>query len=226
FLFWDGRASTLGAQIDVAVDRDMGGDWAEVERRLAGDARLTALGGGEPLTAARVRRAIVAYERTLIDDGSRLDRAVRGELTLGPDEVRGLELFVGEARCSRCHRPPLLSGVVPPRFLRAELSSIGVPRRPGERALDADTGRHALTHRDEDRGLFKAPGLRRVGETAPYFHHGGFRTLEQVVDFYVKGGGPGLGLDVPNLDPELRPVELSAAQRSDLLVFLRRTLSP
>ncbi len=225
FLFWDGRASTLENQIDVAVDRDMGGDWPKVVQTLAADPAIAPLAGPEPLTPARVRHAIVAFERTLIEDGTRLDRAVRGELALDPDESRGLDLFAGKARCSRCHRPPLLSGTVPPRFLRAELSSIGPPTRPDGHSLGTDTGRHEASHEEGDRGMFKAPGLRRVAETAPYFHHGGFRTLEQVVDFYVKGGGPGLGIDVPNVDPELRPVDLSPAERADLLVFLRRTLS-
>jgi cytochrome c peroxidase len=223
FFFWDGRASTMSSQIDVAVDRDMGGDWVEVERRLNADEKLRALAGA-PLTADRVRRSIVAFERTLIEDQTRLDRHVRGELTLSAPEQRGFDVFFGKARCTRCHRPPLLSSVQPPRFLRTELSAIGAPTRPDGRDLGADTGRHAITHHERDRAMFKAPGLRRVAETAPYFHHGGFATLAQVVSFYEKGGGPGLGMEVPNADPELRPFTLTAAERADLLTFLTQSL--
>ena len=37
-------------------------------------------------------------------------------------------------------------------------------------------------------GNFKVPGLRNVELTAPYFHDGGVMTLEDVVDFYTRGG--------------------------------------
>ena len=68
------------------------------------------------------------------------------------------------------------------------------------------------------------PGLRNVGRTAPYFHNGRYATLEQVIDFYDRGGGLGLGLDVPNQDPEVRPLHLSPAEKRVLLLFLRQAL--
>lgn len=223
FFLWEGRASTLQAQIDAAVDRDMGNNWEEIVRRVNKDQSLQPL-HDRPLTPDTIRSAIVAYERTLIEDSTRLDRHERGEITLSEAEQRGFDLFFGKARCSRCHRLPLLSGIQPPRLIRSELSAIGAPIRPNSKDPGSDTGRHAATHREEERGLFKTPGLRRVAETSPYFHHGGFKTLSQVIDFYEKGGGPGLGVPTPNVDPELAPLQISPAEHRDLLLFLEKSL--
>ena len=68
------------------------------------------------------------------------------------------------------------------------------------------------------------PTVRNAGRTAPYFHHGRYPTLEEVVDFYDRGGGRGLGLDVPNQDPEIRPLHLTPEERRTLLVFMRDAL--
>jgi cytochrome c peroxidase len=81
--------------------------------------------------------------------------------------------------------------------------------------VDADRGRD---------GAFRVPTVRNAGRTAPYFHHGAYATLEEVVDFYDRGGGRGLGLDVPNQDPEVRPLHLTAEERRALVAFMRDAL--
>nr|WP_322714331.1 cytochrome c peroxidase [Nostoc sp. ChiSLP03a]MDZ8215566.1 cytochrome c peroxidase [Nostoc sp. ChiSLP03a] len=60
-------------------------------------------------------------------------------------------------------------------------------------------------------GAFKAPGLRNVELTAPYFHNGGQATLEQVIDFYNRGGDYGV----------LPPLNLSPQEKQDLVAFLK-----
>nr|WP_322644390.1 MULTISPECIES: cytochrome c peroxidase [unclassified Nostoc]MDZ7990484.1 cytochrome c peroxidase [Nostoc sp. DedVER02]MDZ8115824.1 cytochrome c peroxidase [Nostoc sp. DedVER01b] len=60
-------------------------------------------------------------------------------------------------------------------------------------------------------GAFKAPGLRNVELTAPYFHNGGYATLEQVVDFYNRGGDFGL----------LPPLGLVEEEKQQLVAFLK-----
>jgi cytochrome c peroxidase len=224
--FWDGRASSLDAQIDVAVARDMGGRWDEIVRRVSADVDLGPRfrDAGVGPTPTTIKAAIEAFELGLVDDDAAFDRAVRGEAALPADVDAGFDLYFGKARCSRCHRLPLTSGVVPPRFLRTELSSIGVPQKPGLAVLDRDPGRFAVTRLEADKGLFKVPALRHVAQTAPYFHNGAFRTLGEVIDFYAKGGGPGLGLAVPNADPDLAPFEISPEERAQLIAFLERGL--
>ena len=116
--------------------------------------------------------------------------------------------------------PPVFSGSRPPDFTAPVFAVLGVPSAPSGRAtsLDADRGRGG--------GDFRVPTVRNVGRTAPYFHNGRYATLEQVVDFYDRGGGKGIGVDVPNQDPEIRPLHLSAEEKRVLLVFLREALSP
>jgi cytochrome c peroxidase len=80
----------------------------------------------------------------------------------------------------------------------------------------SDAGRYAVTGRNEDRGAFKTPSLRDVARTAPYMHDGSLRTLEDVVDFYDRGGHIN-----PHLDHEVRPLALSSDDKRDLVAFLR-----
>src|SRR5262249_11754594 len=79
-----------------------------------------------------------------------------------------------------------------------------------------DTGRFEVTRDPEDWGKFKTPSLRNVAMTPPYMHDGSISTLEDVVDFYNRGGIPN-----PNLSPGIRPLYLSSRQKSALVAFLR-----
>src|SRR5262249_6909060 len=84
----------------------------------------------------------------------------------------------------------------------------------------ADNGRAEVAGGSGYVGAFKVPTLRNVALTAPYMHNGRFKRLEDVLDFYAHGGGPGQGLQVPHLDDKIRPYELSAQEKGDLAAFL------
>ena len=73
-----------------------------------------------------------------------------------------------------------------------------------------------MTHRPRDRGAFKTPTLREIARTAPYMHDGSVARLADVVEFYNRGGRAN-----PNLDPDIRPLHLTAAEKSALEAFLR-----
>ena len=73
-----------------------------------------------------------------------------------------------------------------------------------------------MTSRPIDRGAFKTPTLREVARTAPYMHDGSLATLTEVVDFYDRGGAPN-----PGLANQLRPLELTASEKLDVVAFLR-----
>jgi cytochrome c peroxidase len=120
--------------------------------------------------------------------------------------------------------PPLFGGSRPHDFSVPVFAVLGVPDAPGGHAIDPDRGRALVTRRPIDEHAFKTPTVRDVARTAPYFHHGRYARLEDIVDFYDKGGGRGLGLDVPNQDPEVRPLALTAGEKRVLLVFLREAL--
>ena len=78
-------------------------------------------------------------------------------------------------------------------------------------------GRYAVTEQETDRGAFKTPTLRNVAETAPYMHDGSVATLEEVIDFYERGGEPNRWLD-----SKMRPISnLTDQEKQDLLAFLQ-----
>ena len=79
-----------------------------------------------------------------------------------------------------------------------------------------DQGRYQVTGKEEDAGAFKTPTLREVARTAPYMHNGSLATLEDVVEFYDRGGNQN-----PTLDSEVHPIQLSAGEKQALIAFLR-----
>jgi cytochrome c peroxidase len=211
FAFWDGRAATLEDQVRNAVmgDSDLGLSMEEAVARLSGDggyAREFRTAFGAPVTAAGIARALATFVRSRLSGNSAFDRFLTGDASaLGAEERRGLELFSGRARCARCHAGPLLSDEA--------FHNTGVAWQDG-RFLDQ--GRAAVTGRVGERGAFKTPTLREIARTAPYMHDGSLARLSDVIEFYDRGGRPN-----PNLDPEIRPLRLTAGQKAQLLAFLR-----
>jgi cytochrome c peroxidase len=86
--------------------------------------------------------------------------------------------------------------------------------------VDPDPGVFAVDHAPLHRHAFKTPQLRNVALTAPYMHNGVFRTLQEVVNFYDRGGGAGLGLALPNQTLSPERLHLSDAEKHDLVAFL------
>jgi len=232
-LFWDGRAITGEGQALAVLHAaaEMGLSDEEVVAALAGDRALVAAFGRafsrEGLTAQTVARALATYEeQALVPASAPIDRFARGEDgALDAAVRRGLDVFVTVGRCARCHVPPSFGGARPPDFSVPVYAVIGAPSSPRGATLDADRGRAAVTGRDVDRGAMRTPALRNVGATAPYLHHGAFPTLDDVLSLYDDGGGRGRGLTVDNQDPDVRPLHLTATQRSDLVALLRRGLA-
>jgi cytochrome c peroxidase len=119
-----------------------------------------------------------------------------------------MKLFFGKARCSACH--------VGPNFSDAAFHNIGV----GMEKDKPDGGRHEVTRLLGDKGAFKTPTLREIARTAPYMHDGSHKTLEEVVEYYNKGGFAN-----PQLDEEIFPLKLTDAEKADLVTFLKEGLS-
>jgi cytochrome c peroxidase len=123
---------------------------------------------------------------------------------LTADEKAGFDIFRGKGQCVPCHTGP--------NFTDDRFHNTGV----GARTATADAGRFAVTHDDRDRGAFKTPTLRDVALTAPYMHDGSLATLEDVVEFYDRGG-----VRNPNQDRRMRPLNLSADEKRQLVAFLK-----
>jgi cytochrome c peroxidase len=188
--FWDGRAASLEEQVLQPIGNpvEMGSSAADAAKRVG-------------LSQGELRDALASYVRTIVSGDSPYDRYLAGDpAALNDTEKLGLRLFTGKAGCSSCHLGPNLTD--------EKFHNTGAGQ-------DTDPGRAAVTGRQEDRGKFKTPTLREAARTPPYMHDGSLVTLDEVIDFYDKGGR-----ENPQLDPEIRPLHLSAAEKSALKTFL------
>ena len=230
--FWDGRVASPERQaLGVIHNRaEMGLPPAALLARLSQEyayRKAFAEAFVDGLQLANIGRALAAFQAVeLVPAAAPIDRFGRSELKrLKSKQAAGFDLFVGKARCARCHIPPLFGGSRPRDFATPVYASLGVPVAAQSKKVDPDPGRMAVSGRRSDRGAFKTPTLRNVGRTAPYFHHGGFKTLRSVLRFYKRGGGRAMGLRVPNQDPDVRPLTLSRREEELLLRFMRVALS-
>lgn len=220
--FWDGRATTLEEQakgpIQSTVEMDQKPD--ELLRELKAipgyvDRFDRAFGGGgaAAVTFDNVAAAIATFERTIISARSPFDRFAAGDTkAITPSARNGLKLFRSvSTRCFECHGLP--------NFANQDYKVIGVPDAGDPTKLDGDHGRSAIVKDPGYDHAFKVPTLRNVAQTAPYMHNGIYKTLEEVLDFYAKGGGHELGLR--NLDDKIGKFDLSESDRADMVEFLK-----
>lgn len=182
---------------------------------------------GELFGQAQITNAIAAYVTTLVGFNSPFDRYARGEThQIGPAVARGFNLFMGKAACGTCHFAPVFNGTVPPWYDESESEVLGVPASkhpPYE--IDGDWGR-AMSGRPYDEAAiyiysFKTTTVRNAALTAPYMHNGVFETLEEVMDFYNKGGGAGLGIALPHQTLSDAPLKLNKREIGDIIAFMR-----
>lgn len=252
-LFHDGRAATLEEQALMPLldpDEMANRSLAEVVARAAaapGMKRRFALAFDDSRpTPARIAEALAAFQRTLVAGNSPFDRWRYGDdpQALSAAQRRGFAVFVDQG-CAACHpvgerealftdhgfhnngiawrtearrRQDVVVELIPgvkARLTPEQIASFGVPDRP-------DLGRSEITGADRDLRAFRTPTLRNVERTGPYMHDGSLDSLEQVVDHYIAGGSPA----DPAQDPRIRPLTLSADDRSALLGFLRALTSP
>jgi len=222
-LMWDGRFDSLEAQALHPIEdpREMGFTVAGALRRLQADARYRAAFaqafGSAGIDAARLRRALAAYQRSLLPAPSRYDRFMAGQAdALGDAELRGLHLFRTKARCMNCHGGMALSDG---GFHDLGLAFFGREQQ--------DLGRYEATGVGVDAGRFRTPGLRGVSRTGPWMHNGVFDDLVDVLHAYNAGMFPVAArgdepddMPVPRGSPLLQPLQLQAEEIEDLQAFL------
>ena len=211
--FWDGRAGTLEAQ-------SVGPFVSPVEHGFPNHdalvAKVNAIAGykplfqdafgDSPLTVEHIGKAIASFQRTLLSGNSAYDQfgSGRNDRALSPQAQSGLQVFVGKGQCLRCH-----FGF---NFTDERFHNLGVDWDTDH----VDIGRYGVTKDPKDLGAFKTPTLREIARTAPYMHDGRFATLRQVIEFYDHGGIPN-----PQLDPVIKPLNLTEQEKEDLIEFLR-----
>jgi cytochrome c peroxidase len=180
-------------------------------------------GKDEKIGGYEIRNAIAAYVRSLKPFASRFDEYVRGAKTvLTKEEIDGFNLFMGKAKCGTCHFMPLFNGTTPPWFNKSESEIIGVPSKPiwKNAIVDADSGRYAINAIPELLYALKTPGIRNITRTAPYMHNGVYTSLDEVVEFYNRGGGSGIGIKLSHQSLPFDSLSLNVQEKKAIVAFL------
>jgi cytochrome c peroxidase len=249
--FWDGRAGSLEAQAigPLANPIEMGFTHEGVVKMLTAKEgyriQFERVFGGKP-DIGMVGKAIAAFERTIVTGPSSYDanEPLRRLFEAFPEELADLEglktedpglfqkytnfksaadknpmsdaakrgrtlFFNQKSNCSACH--------VGVNFADELYHNLGV----GMQAADPDLGRFAQTKIEKDKGAFKTPTLRNVAQSGPYMHDGSQKTLEEVVEWYAKGGHPN-----PYLSDKIKKLDLTAQDKTDLVEFMKALTGP
>lgn len=210
--FWDGRAESLEEQAigPLMAKTEMGMTPDVLLQRLSADAdyqkEFNRIFPDEGIRLETLAMAIAAFERTLISKNAPFDAWIAGdEKAISSSAKRGFNLFTGKARCSLCH-----SGW---NFTDDGFHDIGLK--------NGDEGRFEVLSFPAMRHAFKTPGLRNIRERAPYMHDGSLATLDAVIRHYDGGFQ-----HRDSLSELIQPLNLSADERVDLIVFLNSLSSP
>ena len=227
--FYDGRAGSLEGQIIGVVNNHN-----EFATTLEGLTKVV-LNNNEYKaefdrlyvrkgTDDDIRQAIASYIRTLNTFESKFDKNInKKENSLTTKEIKGFNLFMGKAKCATCHFPPLFNGTVPPNFKESELELIGTPKNSDFKTavIDTDLGRYNLFQTEAKKHFFKTPTLRNISKTAPYMHNGVYTTLEEVLEFYNRGGGNGLNFNLKYQTLPSDSLNLTKEEIKNIIAFLK-----
>ncbi len=194
--FWDGRAASLEEQAKGPptnpIEMGMPNAAAIVDRiqAIPGYRQEFAevFGGSQPVTYDHIAQAIASFERTLVTPGSPYDRYMEGDKeALSADAQRGLKLM-DSVGCNSCHSGPMFNG---PEQQMGTGFFLKFPLNADEEyvkkySLTADQGRYEVTRQEPDQHMFVVPSLRNVQVTAPYFHNGSVKNLDEAVRVMAK----------------------------------------
>jgi cytochrome c peroxidase len=242
--FWDGRAASLEEQAKgpIANPIEMSNTHeACVDCLKAKDGyrlQFEAVFGPDSVNIDNVAKAIASFERAIVTGPSPYDyraalqpfeqlaaedlaalkdddpetfaryeeiKAAADAHPMSESAIRGQKLFFSEAvNCTACH--------VGANFSDEKYHNLGV----GMDKPEPDLGRFVVTNEEKDKGAFKTPTIRNVEFTAPYMHDGSQQTLEEVVEWYAKGGHPNQWLD-----EKIKKIDLTPQDKADLVAFMK-----
>jgi cytochrome c peroxidase len=245
-LFHDGREFTLEDQIISPLTNpiEMGnpsiGYVVDKVRRLPGYAEQFRQAFDEEVSVATLGKALASYERTLLSANSPFDRwYFAGDRAAASKQVKaGFKIFTGKGQCFACHivskEAALFTDqgfhntgvaqlqIIPEKTVDVDLGGglvVQMPRAQVDEILtppSKDLGRYEITLDPTDLWRYKTPSLRNVALTAPYMHNGALLTLEEVIEYYDRGGTGAEGQD-----PRISPLHLTSEEKKALLAFLR-----
>jgi cytochrome c peroxidase len=237
--FWDGRAGSLEEQAVGPIQNP-------IEMGNTHDACVLCLQGVEgyklqfdkifgEMNIDTVGKALASFERAIVTGPAPFDyaEALKPFENLDQEDIdadpelkakyeeakagaeahpltesakRGMDLYFSEkASCSACH--------VGANLTDEKYHNLGV----GMDKEKPDVGRFEVTKDEKDTGAFKTPTIRNVASSAPYMHDGSQQTLEEVVEWYAKGGHPN-----PHLSEKIKKLELTDQDKKDLVEFMKQ----
>lgn len=225
-LFWDGRAKSIEEQVfhPVRAHNEMNLHWDVAAKRIRTNKKYKALFkaafGTAKVDSMLISKAIAQFERTLISNRSRFDRALAGQTILTEDEREGFILLNDMTRgdCLHCHTTDADALGTTGAFSNNGLDDV---KDPGSYK---DKGRGAITGDRKQLGHFKIPSLRNLVFTAPYMHDGRFKTLEEVIDFYSSGVHMSANIDSKMGTAKKKGAHFTNLEKKRIIAFLK-TLS-
>ena len=187
------------------------------------------------VSVENVANALAAFQRTLISFSSPYDRYrySEDEGAISTSAKKGEKLFFSERlNCFQCHQAPFFtdnyrfSGLP---FEEIAFHNTGLYNLSGIGGYPVtNTGLHKHTGRPGDMGRFRTPSLRNIALTAPYMHDGSIETLEEVLEFYSRGGRKiekgalaGDGASNPFKSSFVRGFSLSPNEKREVVSFLK-----
>lgn len=227
--FWDQRVSFIEDQVSnvIANPIEMHGHMETSARKLMQSEAYRALFknafGQDTITKQNIQIALASYIRSLSGLNARFDQYMQGnKASLSPKEIQGFNLFMGKAKCGTCHFLPLFNGTVPPLYLETESEVLGVPANAdtARARVDSDQGKLIAYNRTLHTYAFKTSTVRNASLTAPYMHNGVYKTLAQVIDFYNRGGGAGIGIDLSNQTLPTDKLGLTKTEQEQIIAFI------
>jgi len=234
--FWDMREYNLERQVKHVIEDSLefNINFIDLADRLRQDKSYynqfkTIYGSRDRYVVSTwsISNALAAYVASLTGFNSEFDQYVKGDTSKISAEVRnGYNLFMGKAACGTCHFAPVFNGIVPPLYQDSESEVLGVLMTYDtlNPILDTDPGRgkNGLAHEEAEHLIhsFKTVSVRNAELTAPYMHNGSIPDLESLLDFYNKGGGAGIGLNVPHQTLSDQPLGLESKEISDIIAFM------
>ncbi len=239
--FWDGRAESLEEQAagPIANPIEMGNTHekaVETVKSIDGyRIQFDKVFPGEEISIDNITKAIATFERALVTGPAPYDHfetvrtieksyadeledleeedpelyaqyqvALAGSENMTESAKRGRELFFSDrVGCTACH-----AGA---NFTDEKYHNLGVGMEVGE----PDLGRFKFTNDEKDKGAFKTPTVRNIVHSPPYMHDGSQQTLEEVIDWYDKGGHPN-----PHLSDKVKKLNLTDQEKKDLVAFM------
>ena len=218
--FWDGRVKSLEAQAlgPIEADVEMNMPLKELIPKLNKIKGYVALFEtaypGEGLTKETLAKAIASFERTVVSTESSFDKYIKGDTqAMSQKAQEGFTLFKGKAKCTGCH-----DGF---NFTDGSFHNIGL--NDGE-LKGKELGRYNVKARAAWYGVMKTPTLRDITKSAPYFHDGSVKTLQEATVICASGGRYENG--VKNKSDAMKDRDLSRAEVDKIVLFMQALTGP